>query len=380
MELKEIQKLKIAYVHDWLTGMRGGENVLEQMVEVLGPRDLYTLVSIPENLSNRILECEIHSSWVQNLPFSKSKHQVYLPLFPLAIESFDLSDYDLVISTSHCVAKGCVSGSKTLHWSYLHTPVRYAWEFSKAYRDSLGSNPLVRWIWALTMHYLRIWDVSSTNRVDFYTCNSRNVQQRIRRCYAKEAQVLYPPADTSRFEWKSGNSRDYYLAFGALVPYKRIDLVVEAFRDSGRKLVVAGSGPEESRLREMAGGSSVEVIGRVDSQKVVELYQNARAFVFPGEEDFGITPLEAQSCGTPVIAFGKGGALETVIDGKTGVFFREQTVSSMLEAIEEFESREWDAGLCREQAQRFSNEVFQQNFQKSILQAWERHIADIELH
>lgn len=371
MRLEEIRKLRIAYVHDWLTGMRGGENVLEQMIEVLGPRDLYTLVSIPENLSERILECEIHPSWIQNLPFAKSKHQLYLPLFPLAIESFDLSAYDLIISTSHCVAKGVITGSNTLHWSYLHTPVRYAWEFSDIYRDSLGSNPLFRAIWALSMHYLRIWDASSANRVDFYSCNSQNVRKRISKCYARAAEVIYPPADTSRFTLKNKNAEDYYLAFGALVPYKRFDLAVQAFSKSGRRLIVAGSGPEEQKLKELARGSHVEIRGKVPNDEVARLYQGARAFIFPGEEDFGITPLEAQACGTPVIAFGRGGALETVVEGKTGLFFREQSTQALLKVIEEFEALDWDSQVCRENAQRFSNEIFKEKFTEGILAAFE---------
>ena len=224
------------------------------------------------------------------------------------------------------------------------------------------------------MHYLRLWDLSCVNRVDHYSCNSENVRRRIQKCYGTDAEVLYPPADTSRFRIKENSSSDYYLAFGALVPYKRVDLAIEAFAGTNRRLIVAGSGPEESRLRELARGTSVEVIGGVDSKKVVELYQNAIAFLFPGEEDFGITPLEAQACGTPVIAYGRGGALETVVEGETGLFFQDQSRASIEDALLRFEDTAWDPEKCRNQALKFSNEVFRQKFENSLISAWQDHL------
>jgi len=378
MNLEEIKTKKIAFVHDWLTGMRGGENVLEQMVEVLGPRDIYTLLSLPENLSPRLNECDLYPSWIQDLPLAKRKHQIYLPLFPRAIEDFDLRSYDLVISTSHCVAKGVVTPFRTFHYSYLHTPVRYAWDFSREYQESLSPRWLVDKIWPWAMHYLRMWDRNSSERVDFYSCNSYNVQRRILKYYNRQSEVLHPPVDSDYFQAVE-KKEDYYFLLAALVPYKRVDLALEVCKKMGRKLYIAGGGPELERLRASAVGSSVEVLGRQSSERLRELYQGAKAFLFPGEEDFGITPLEAQACGTPVIAYGRGGALETVLAGETGVFFKEQTVESFQSAIEEFEGKNWDFQKCREQAMKFSNPVFREKFEKSLLSAYRDHREKYQL-
>lgn len=369
MNIEDLKKLKIAYVHDWLTGMRGGENVLEQMIEVLGPRDLFTLVSIEEKLSPTIRACNIIPSFINRLPLASTKHQMFLPLFPLAIESFDLSQYDLVVSTSHCVAKGAITRSHTFHYSYLHTPVRYAWDFSKIYQASLKPRLLVDLIWPIFMHYLRLWDVSSVNRVDHYTCNARNVARRIRKTYGKDAEVIYPPVDTERFA--AGNQRlDYFFVLAALVPYKRVDLAVKACVELGIPLKVAGVGPEEKYLRELAQGAQVDFLGRIEHEHAVELYQKAAGFLFPGEEDFGITPLESQACGTPVVAYGRGGALETVIDGETGVYFADQTVDSMKAAILRCRELSFDRQVLRDHALRFANSCFRDTFIESICRSY----------
>ncbi len=367
MNLESLKKLRIAFVHDWLTGMRGGENVLEEMVNVLGPRDIYTLVAVSDNLSETLNSCPIHTSFIQSLPGSDRRHQLYLPLFPLAIESFNLSDYDLVISTSHCVARGCITRSSTFHWAYIHTPIRYAWDFSQIYQKNMKPRWLMSWVWPLTMHYLRLWDVGAVHRVDAYTCNAKNIERRINKYYGTQAEVLYPPVYTEYFQPCENPSRDYYLILGALVPYKRADLALDACKHLDKPLKIAGSGPETERLRQAARGTQAEFIGSVKREQALELFQNAKAFLFPGEEDFGITPLEAQACGTPVIAYGAGGALETVLDEKTGLFFSEQTTTSLSTAIKEFESRDWDSQMTREHALNFSKQVFQDGFVKSIL-------------
>lgn len=370
MNLEEIKELRIAYVHDWLTGMRGGENVLEQMIKILGPRDLYTLVATEENLSSTVRSCNIIPSFIDKLPFAKRKHQMYLPLFPMAIESFDFSDYDLVVSTSHCVAKGVITRSHTFHFSYLHTPVRYAWDFSKIYQASLKPRWLIDLIWPVFMHYLRLWDVSSVNRVDHYTCNARNVARRIKKIYGKNPEVIYPPVNTERFDL--GTQRlDYFFVLAALVPYKRVDLAVRACVELGVPLKIAGVGPEEASLRRLAEGGNVDFLGRIDHEHAVELYQKAAGFLFPGEEDFGITPLEAQACGTPVVAYGRGGALETVIDGTTGVYFEAQTVESMKQAILKCKQGSFDRQVLRDHALSFADHCFRENFTNSICNAYE---------
>ena len=374
MNLEELKSLRIAFVHDWLTGMRGGENVLEQMIEVLGPRDLYTLVSIEDKLSETIRSCNIIPSFLNRLPFAKTKHQLFLPLFPMAIESFDFSEYDLVISTSHCVARGAITRSHTFHFSYLHTPVRYAWDFSKVYQASLKPRFLVDLVWPIFMHYLRVWDVAAVNRVDQYTCNAKNVARRIKKIYDRESEVIYPPVDTERFQ--IGDKReDYFFILAALVPYKRVDLAVKACVELGVPLKLAGIGPEESNLRELAGSGNVEFLGRVGHEEAVELYQKAAGFLFPGEEDFGITPLEAQACGTPVIAYARGGALETVVDQKTGIYFNEQTVESMKAAITKCQNMEFDRSVLRNHALTFDNACFRERFAESVCRSYHNYLS-----
>ncbi len=353
--------------------MRGGENVLEQMIQVLGPRDLYTLVSIEDKLSDTIRSCNIIPSFLNKLPFAKAKHQLFLPLFPMAIESFDFSEYDLVISTSHCVARGAITRSHTFHFSYLHTPVRYAWDFSKVYQASLKPRWLIDLVWPVFMHYLRIWDIAAVPRVDHYTCNARNVARRIKKIYDRESEVIYPPVDTDRFT--IGDTReDYFFILAALVPYKRVDLAVKACVELGVPLKLAGIGPEESNLRELAGSGNVEFLGRVGHDEAVDLYRKASGFLFPGEEDFGITPLEAQACGTPVVAYARGGALETVVDQRTGVHFNEQTVESMKAAITKCQSMEFDPSVLRSHALTFDNECFRQRFAESICTSYQNYL------
>jgi glycosyltransferase involved in cell wall biosynthesis len=370
MNFESLKKLRIAFVHDWLTGMRGGENVLEEMIEVLGVRDIYTLVAVPENLSKTLNSCPIQPSFIQKLPGATQHHQLYLPLFPMAIESMDLSDYDLVISTSHCVARGCVTRAVTFHWSYIHTPIRYAWDFSQIYQKNMKPRWLMSWAWPLTMHYLRLWDVGAVSRVDHYACNAKNIERRIKKYYGRGSEVLYPPVDTDYFKPCDNPSRDYYLVLGALVPYKRANLALEVCKNLDRPLKIAGSGPETERLRQAAYGTKIEFIGSVSREEARKLFQNAKAFLFPGEEDFGITPLEAQACGTPVIAFGAGGALETVLSEQTGLFFSEQTTQSLSETILDFEKKDWVPAKARDHSLKFSKQVFQEGFRKSLLKAY----------
>lgn len=378
MEIEKIKKLKIAYVHDWLTGMRGGEKVLEQMIDVLGPQDLYTLVANTSELSDKVNSCNIIPSFIQDLPFSSTKHQYYLPLFPLAIENFDFKEYDIVISTSHCVAKGIVTYPNTFHYSYIHTPIRYAWDFSAIYQAKAKPKWLMKFAWPFFMHYLRMWDRNTCDRVDHYAPNAVNVKRRIEKYYRREAEVLYPPVDMKAFYPCEKPTRDYYFVLSALVPYKRVDLAISTCKKLGKPLIVAGGGPELDALRELANVDNIEILGRVSQEKILDLYQNAKAFLFPGEEDFGITPLESQACATPVIAFKKGGALETVVQDETGLFFDEQTEESLGSAVEKLESMNFKDEDLVAHADSFSNEVFCQKFSTSLEKSYQSYLERMD--
>lgn len=356
--------IKVAFVCDWLTGMRGGEKCLKAMCDVFPDADIFTLVHFPENFNGEFADHRIVTSFIQKLPGNDRTFRRYLPLFPRAVESFDLSGYELVVSFSHCVAKGVRVSAATPHICYCHTPVRYAWDMRWQYLESLSS--LKRILAGISLNRLKQWDVKSSVRVGTYIANSRHVQNRIRRCYRRDSNVIYPPVDVDRFEI-SLKSEGYYLVFSAFVPYKQIDLAVQAFNGSARRLIVAGSGPEYHRLRSMAK-SNIEFILNPDDRTVERLYAGCRALVFPGEEDFGIIPLEAQACGKPVIALAKGGALETVIgfdpeseDLPTGVFFDQQNQAALQQALNQFEVRQdvFRPDVCRRNAERFNVSRYQ---------------------
>lgn len=350
--------MRIAFVCDWLTGMRGGERCLKAACELYPDADIFTLVYFAKSFSCEFEGHRITTSFIQKLPCNPRSFRWYLPLFPRAIESFDLQDYDLVVSFSHCVAKGVKSKSSTPHLCYCHTPVRYAWDVRDQYLDAMGF--CRKRLISLFLDGLQEWDITTARRVNFFVANSRNTQQKIRRFYGRDSQVIYPPVDVERFTVSTQHD-DYYLIVSGLVPYKRIDLAVQAFNQNGKRLIVAGSGPECKRLKKNAK-RNVEFVENPDDQVVQLLYANCRAQIFPGEEDFGIVPVEAQACGKPVIAYGKGGALETVIgmdasdhQAATGVFFYEQDPESLLSAIEQFEGKEeiFKPENCRLNAKRF---------------------------
>ncbi len=332
-----LEGLKVALVHDWLTGMRGGEKCLEVICELFPEADLYSLIHQKGELSQTIESMPIRTSFVQKLPFGLKKYRHYLPLFPLAIERFDFSDYDLIVSSSHCVAKGVRHDDSVYHISYVHAPMRYVWDQFNTYFRQPRTSWSVRIGAELMRPYLQRWDRNTAKRVDTFLCNSDNIRKKILEYYGRESQVIYPPVDLSRF--KPGDSKaDYYLIVGAFAPNKRVDLAVEAFNQLKLPLKISGSGQDEEYCRSIAG-ENIEFLGALSNEKLLELFQQARALVFPGEDDFGITPLEAQACSTPVIAFASGGALETVTE-KTGVFFAEQKVEALIKAVEEME-RSW---------------------------------------
>lgn len=330
--------MKVALVHDWLTGMRGGEKVLEAICELFPQADLYTLLHIKGSVSSIIEKRKIFTSFLQYLPDIERKYRYYLPLMPQAIERVDLSEYDIVISSSHCVAKGVKVKDKTLHICYCHTPMRYIWDMYPIYFKK--ANIYVRIIMKILRKYLQKWDLKSSTRVNYFIANSENVRKRIQKHYNRESKVIYPPVDTDFFVPSNSRfkSKSYYLIVSAFAPYKKIDLAIEAFNYLRYPLKIIGVGQEEKRLRKIAK-KNIEFLGWVSKEELREHYQNCKALIFPGEEDFGIVAVEAQACGTPVIAYGKGGITETVIpiqdhsDSPTGVFFYEQTPLALIEAV-----------------------------------------------
>ncbi len=327
--------LKVAIVHDWLTGFRGGEVVLEALLDLFPQADLFTLLYIPNCCSEKIENRKIYTSFIQHLPFKKKWYRHYLPLFPTAIEQFTFENYELVISSSHCVAKGVIVPPDVPHISYIHSPMRYVWDMYKVYFP--GKNILERLIIPYFANYLRMWDATSSIRVDQYISNSKFVARRIKKYYGRDAVVVHPPCIKEIPKMNFSYRDNFYLIVSALVPYKKVDLAIHAFNQSKEKLVIAGNGPELPYLKKIVK-KNIEFIESPSKELINELYQRARALIFPGIEDFGIVPVEAQSFGCPVIAFRKGGTLETVLDRKTGIFFDEQTPLSLLKALEIFKT------------------------------------------
>jgi glycosyltransferase involved in cell wall biosynthesis len=379
--MADLSKLRVAFVHYWLVAHRGGERVIEALGEIFPDADIFTLVYDPERTSPAIRRHRIQTSFIQRIPFGRSHHRAFLPLYPMALERFDLRGYDLVISSESGPAKGVLTDPETCHICYCHTPMRYLWNLYHEYRASAG--PLTRLAMPFFAHYLRQWDLASAARVDYFVANSRNTARRVQKFFGRESRVIYPPVDVQRFTpapvaaTASAAKDSYYLAVSEMVPYKRIDLAVEVFNRLGRRLVVVGDGPEFQRLRRQAG-PTVEFTGRIDDERLAGLYAACRAFIFPAEEDFGIAPLEAQSSGRPVIAFAKGGALETVIgyDGEggpgpgqcTGLFFSSQRADDLAHAVARFELIEnrFDPGFIRRHAEAFSGPRFRQEMEAFI--------------
>ncbi|MCK4414589.1 MAG: glycosyltransferase [Candidatus Eisenbacteria sp.] len=346
--------------------MRGGEKCLEVFAEMFPDAPIYTLVHQPGSVSAAIERHPIHTSFIQRAPWGRTRYQRYLPLFPFAIEGFDLRGYDLVLSSSHAVAKGVVVHPGTRHVCYCHTPMRYVWV---AYEDYFGGGRYrfpASWAIAWAATRLRTWDVVSAARVDDFIANSANVARRIRRYYGRGAAVVPPWVDTERFTPDPAVAReDFYLVISALVPYKRIDLAIAAAGRLGRPLVVIGRGVERKRLEALAG-PAVRFLGWQDQAAMVDALRRARALIFPGEEDFGIVPLEAMACGTPVVAYGAGGALETVVDGETGVFFDEQEADSLAGALQRLAGLQLSPALGRQRALQFSREVFRRRIAREL--------------
>lgn len=364
--------MKVALVHDWLTMYGGSERVLEQMLVIYPQADLFAVVDFVPSTARSFLQHQSpKTTFIQNLPFASSRYRLYLPLMPLAIEQLDLSGYDLVISSSHAVAKGVITGPSQCHISYVHSPMRYAWDLQHQYlRESGLSRGIRGWVAKWMLHKLRQWDARTANGVDVFVANSEYIAQRIQKAYRREATVIYPPVNVHDFGFCE-EKEDFYLIASRMVPYKRMDVVVEAFaRMPDKKLVVIGDGPDLRKVAAVAKGrANIELLGHQDFESLRRYMQRARAFVFAAEEDFGIVLVEAQACGTPVIAYGRGGARETVNGLEspvpTGVLYMEQTADALIKAVRKFE--ESAAGIspraCRENALRFSAQRFRSEFE-----------------
>ncbi len=356
--------MQVALVHDWLTGMRGGERVLEVLCELYPEAPIYTLFFQPKKISHTILNHKIHSSFLNKFPFVSRYYRYLLPLFPYAIEAFNLTQYDLVISTSHCVAKGVITGAESIHISYTHTPMRYVWDMFPHYFQNYGF--IRKFLVKDFSHNLRIWDVTASARVDQFIANSNFVKKRIKKFYRRESEVLHPPVDTQRFII-SNNGGNYFLVLSALVPYKKVDIAIQAFKKRKDRLVVAGNGPLLKKLKKMSS-RNVQFSVNPNDMEVVRLIKNCKALIFPGVEDLGIVPLEAMACGKPVIAYCKGGVAETVIDNVTGLFFYEQSATSLNNAIEQFEQKKgvFDENKIRFHAEQFGIHKFKINLKQLI--------------
>jgi glycosyltransferase involved in cell wall biosynthesis len=349
-------ELNVALVHDWLTGMRGGEKVLEALCERYPDADILTLFHVPGSVSPAIERHRIITSSLQKLPFARRRYRALLPLYPAAIEQFDLDAYDLVISSSHCAAKAVVAPGRARHICYCHSPMRYAWDQFDAYfgPERVGAFAS-RWLYSPMLRRLARWDAATAPRVGRFVANSRHVAGRIRRYYNREATIVYPPVDTTFYHPDTTAPGQHFLIVSALVPYKRIDVAIDACRRAAATLRIVGDGPDRARLERQAHGH-VEFVGRASDEEIRDEYRRALAVLMPGEEDFGIVPVEAQACGRPVVALARGGALETVIPGETGILFDELTPASLTAALEQAAATHFDAGRLRAQAQRFSRD------------------------
>ena len=369
--------MRIAIVHDWLTVYAGAERVLEQMLACYPEADLFSLVDFIPPAKRRFIQNKpVATSFIQHLPFSRTKYRQYLPLMPLAVEQFDLSGYDLVISSSHAVAKGILTGPDQLHLCMCYSPIRYAWDLQHQYlRESGLTHGMKGWLAKWILHRIRIWDSRTSNGVDHFIAISNFIARRIQKVYRRDSTIIYPPVDIDAFEMRV-NKEDFYLTASRMVPYKRIDLIVEAFNAMPEKrLVVIGDGPEFAKIKSKTG-PNIELLGYQSFEVLRDHMQRAKAFIFAAEEDFGIAPLEAQACGTPVIAFSKGGATETIVglenEEPTGVFFPTQSSLAIQQALHLFEQN-WDRitpDACRSNAMRFSSERFRLEFRDFVEHAW----------
>lgn len=367
--------MKVAIIQEWLVTVGGSDKVVKAILDVFPKADIYTLVAKKDVCDELGIPWEkVHTSFIQKMPLGTKKHRAYLPLFPFAIEQFDLRGYDVIISSSHCVAKGVLTKADQLHICYCHSPIRYCWDMYNEYlEESHLDKGFKSWLVRLMLHPIRQFDAITGSRVDYYISNSDYVGQRIRKTYRRKATTIHPNIDISNFEL-CNDKQEYYLASSRLVAYKKIDTIIEAFNQMPKKkLVVIGGGPNQEAYRKLAK-DNVTVMGYQPFDVLKDKMQHAKAFVFAADEDFGMIPIEAQSCGTPVIAYGHGGSLETVNGGKTGLFFNEQTPEAIVDAVNKFESmgsQPFAPADCRQWAEGFSEERFKREIKEFVEEKYE---------
>lgn len=356
--------MNLALVHDWMNQIGGAEDVLENLVTLYPGVPIYTSLYAPQRMPAAWREWDIRTSFIDRLPFARRRQQLYFPLYPLAFEQFDLQDYDLVLSNKSGFCHGVITGANTLHICYCLTPTRYVWRYHQyAEREKLGR--LTRLGLQPFLTYLRMWDRLAAERVDHFIAISEEVRRRIGKVYGREATIIYPPVETQRFE-PAGRVDDFYLLVGRLVPYRRIDLLVEAFNKLERPLLIAGRGRDEERLKAMAG-PNITFLGYVSDDDLPDLMARCRAFMFPGEEDFGIAPIQAMAAGRPVIAYAAGGALDTVVPG-SGALFARQSVDAIIEAVERYDTAAVDVKFIRSHAEKFDAGVFKRRLTEFVEQ------------
>ncbi|MFZ2681622.1 MAG: glycosyltransferase [Patescibacteria group bacterium] len=363
--------MRIALIHDHLTQYGGAERVLEAIQAIWPEAPTYTLHHDPTSLGPAFAHKDIRTSFLSKFPLAKRAFRWFLPLMPMATESYDLSDFDVVISNSSAFSKGIITAPHAIHICYCHTPTRYLWSDSESYVAELKAPKIAKVILPFVLHKLRGWDQLAAQRVDTFVANSETVQRRITKYYRRDSQVIYPPVDVEKFSL-SDAPKTYFLTGGRLVAYKRFDLVVDAFTKLGKPLKIFGAGPEEANLRKRAG-SNIEFVGKVSDDERARLFSGAIAFINPQEEDFGITPVESMAAGRPVIAYRKGGALETVIDGVTGIFFDEQSWEELADVILRFKEHEFEPSKIRAHAEQFSTKIFRHNIHTLVNKAWREH-------
>jgi glycosyltransferase involved in cell wall biosynthesis len=368
--------MKVALVHDHLAQDGGAEKVLQVLLEIFPDAPVYTLLCEENNANKHYHNTTIHTSIIQKLPWGVKHYQWYMPFMPMAVEFFDLGGYDLVISDTSSFAKGVITSPDSLHVCYCHTPTRYLWSDTHEYIKELKYNKFFKKIISLVLNYIRIWDRVAADRVDKYIANSRTVQQRIKKYYQADSSLIYPPVEVDKFYISNNkNEEEYFLIGCRLNPYKRVDLAIEAFRELEVKLKIFGDGPDAKRLKKLAGDSqNIEFLGRVEEEELAQLYSNCNAFIHPQTEDFGITPVEAMASGRPVIAYEKGGATETIIDGETGVFFKEQTKESLLRAVNKYYETRFSPQKIKDHASQFSKEVFTEKIKQYLQQQTGKNI------
>ncbi len=369
--------MRVALVHDWLNQMGGAEAVLEALVETFPDAPIYTSIYARDRMPARYRNWRIYTTWLDVLPFIHRYHQLYLPLYPLAFDGLNLSEYDVVLSNKSGFCHGVITGPSTVHLCYCLTPTRYVWAYEEYIAREGLPGPTRRLLRPL-IALLRVWDRAAADRVDAFIAISGEVARRIRKFYRRPSLILHPPVEVERF-YPSSREGDYFLIVSRLVPYKRIDLAIEAFNRLRLPLVIVGDGRDRRRLERIAG-PTITFLGQVPADRLPDLYAGCRAFIFPGVEDFGIAPVEAMAAGRPVIAFAAGGALDTVIEGVTGVFFREPTPESLAEAVRRFEAMRFDPLVIRRYAERFDKRAFQEKIKKIAEHAWEamRQGQDVE--